>query len=77
MARNKVQAHEKLDAANMTKVIELLDSDTPITKKAACEHLNISYNTKRLASLIDEFIQKRANDKRLRAKMRSTLYLSI
>ncbi len=46
--------HEKLDAANLDKVIALLESDSPITKKEACEILNITYNTTRLKRIIEE-----------------------
>ena len=34
--------HEKLDETTLSKVLALLESDTPITKKEACEMLNIS-----------------------------------
>ena len=39
------KAGEKLDDATLTRVSELLNQDEPITKKQACEMLNISYNT--------------------------------
>ena len=71
MARRTNREHEKLDSANMIKVIELLTSDPPITKKAACEILNISYNTKRLGTLIEDFENKQAFDKKKRAEMRT------
>jgi len=71
MARRKNQEHEKLDDANMTKVIELLGSDTPITKKAACGILNIAYNTKRLGTLIEEYQERVIFSKRKRAEMRT------
>ena len=50
----KAKAHEKLDGANVQKVINLLSADEPITKKEACEILNIRYNTTRLQRIIDE-----------------------
>lgn len=50
----KAKAHEKLDGANVQKVINLLSTDEPITKKEACEILNIRYNTTRLQRIIDE-----------------------
>ena len=50
----KAKAHEKLDGANVQKVINLLGTDEPITKKEACEILNIRYNTTRLQRIIDE-----------------------
>jgi len=71
MARTKVKDHEKLDGANMLKVIELLSAEPPITKKAACGILNISYNTKRLSTLIEEYQERIIFSKRKRAEMRS------
>ena len=50
----KAKSHEKLDDANVQRVIELLGGDEPITKKEACEILNIRYNTTRLQRIIDE-----------------------
>ena len=52
-ARKK--AGEKLDEATLTRVSELLNQDNPITKKEACEMLNISYNTTRLGKILDDF----------------------
>ena len=49
------KAGEKLDDATLTRVSELLNQDEPITKKLACEMLNISYNTTRLAKILDDF----------------------
>src|SRR5210317_1788472 len=43
---------EKLSEANINKVIELLASEKPITKKEACEILHIAYNTTRLNKII-------------------------
>ena len=43
----KAKSHEKLDDANVQRVIELLGGDEPITKKEVCEILNIRYNTTR------------------------------
>jgi len=50
----KKKSHEKLDSANINRVIELLEQEEPITKKEACEMLNIRYNTTRLQRIIDE-----------------------
>lgn len=53
---------ENLSEANMKKVISLLfPTDTKvkaITKKLACEHLGISYNTARLDKLITTFKER-------------------
>ena len=48
------KSHEKLDGANVQRVIDALGGDEPITKKEACEMLNIRYNTTRLQRIIDE-----------------------
>jgi hypothetical protein len=70
--RVKVQDGENLTDANKDKVISLLESDNPITKKVACEILNITYNTTRL----NRIIQERKDDiifrKEMRKKMRNT-----
>ena len=46
---------EKLSEANISKVIELLAVEKPITKKEACEILHISYNTARLNKIIADY----------------------
>ena len=50
----KKKSHEKLDSGNIQRVIDLLEQEEPITKKEACEMLNIRYNTTRLQRIIDE-----------------------
>ncbi len=62
----KSKKHEKLDETNIQRVIGHLESDTPITKKEACEMLNISYNTTRLSKIIEEY--KETMDFRARRK---------
>jgi len=54
MRQTRKREHEKLDEANLNRVIELLEGEQPITKKVACEMLNISYNTTRLGSILAE-----------------------
>ena len=49
--RTKAQEHEKLTEANISHVIKLLEAENPITKKEACDILNITYNTTRLISI--------------------------
>jgi len=63
MARVKKKDHENLTSQNIRHVINLLqpkDTSKPITKKEACEILNISYNTTRLQRIIDEFVDQEA-----------------
>lgn len=56
----KAKSHEKLDNANVQKVIDLLNQESPITKKEACEILNIRYNTTRLQKIIEEHLEMTA-----------------
>ena len=51
----KKKKHEKLDDTNIKRVIAALEGDLPVTKKDACEMLNISYNTTRLSKIITNF----------------------
>jgi hypothetical protein len=74
MARSRARDHEKLDDDNVKLVISKLESDTPITKKQACELLNISYNTKRLATLIDNYKAKVETRKKLFAQNRGAAW---
>lgn len=62
--------NERLDDNNIKKVIDLLECEKPITKKAACELLNISYNTTRLSAIIQKYKDKKETDKKLRAQKR-------
>jgi hypothetical protein len=59
MARVKKKEHENLSDSNIKKVIELLEAKQPITKKHACEILNISYNTTRLNNIIEGYKHKK------------------
>ena len=69
--RIKVQEGENLTDANKEKVIALLEGDKPITKKAACEILNITYNTTRLNRILEEHKEDVAFRKNMRKKMRT------
>lgn len=68
--RSKNAETEKLDYNNVEKVIALLESDKPITKKTACEILCIAYNTSRLDKIIEKHKEKKARDKELRSQKR-------
>lgn len=71
----KQKKHEKLDEVNIARVIESLEAKTPITKKEACEMLNISYNTTRLSNIVKEFketLEFRATRKALNKGKRAT-----
>lgn len=58
MSKVKKRSYENLSAANIQKVIMLLEQENPITKKEACQILNISYNTPRLNKILDEFDER-------------------
>lgn len=68
----RAQEHEKFsDPLILQGVIDALESDNPITKKEACSRLNIAYNTKRLNTIIEEFKDSTARQKRRRQEMRT------
>lgn len=64
MARVKKKSHERLTDTNVQHVIDLLrpkeKDKKPITKKEACNLLNIAYNTTRLQKIIDEYEERKA-----------------
>ena len=65
---------ELMTEANILRVISLLEpKDTatkPITKKEACQILGMAYNTTRLATILEEFKQKRDRDATRRQALR-------
>jgi hypothetical protein len=71
MAR-KGTPSERLTPSNIEKVIGLLSAEKPITKKAACEILGITYNTTRLQSTIDSYLEKKKSDAEKYAKKKGT-----
>lgn len=72
MARRgiKKKDYERLDDATVSRVVSLLEQEKPITKKAACEILNISYNTTRLNKIIESYKDKLEYDKKRRAAVK-------
>ena len=60
---------ERLEEDNLNRVQEALANSTPITKKEACEMLNISYNTTRLS----RFMEDHSETLRYRATRKSQL----
>jgi hypothetical protein len=69
----KKKDYENLTAKNIQKVIELLnpsEGGQPITKKQACEVLNIAYNTTRLNSIIEEFVKQQEYTKKRKSQNR-------
>lgn len=75
MARRgvKTKEGELLDDENIEKVVSLLERNKdPITKKEACRLLNISYNTTRLGTIIENHKERQEQIKRIKAKKRGT-----
>lgn len=68
--RSKNGDEEKLDPANIDRVIALLEQEKPITKKEACQMLNIAYNTTRLSSIIDKHKERKERDRQRRREKR-------
>ncbi len=66
----KKKSYEKLDDKNIQRVIDALEDKSPITKKEACEMLNISYNTTRLGKIISDYETTKKHRKRMMAKNR-------
>ena len=54
----KKKDHENLSENNISKVIDSLTGNQPISKKVACDMLNIAYNTTRLQRIIDDYQDK-------------------
>jgi len=63
---------ENLTDSNLEKVLKLLSAEKPITKKVACELLNISYNTPRLEKLLQSYQERKAYSLAQRAKKKFT-----
>jgi len=66
----KKKSYEKLDDKNIQRVIDALEDKNPVTKKEACEMLNISYNTTRLGKIISDYETTKRHRKRMMAKNR-------
>ena len=63
--RVKAKEGENLTDAYIERVIKLLEQEKPITKKEACQVLNISYNTTRLGTIIENYkVRKELDNKR-------------
>jgi transposase len=66
----KAKQHENLTETNIRKVMELLGAEKPISKKDACDILNISYNTTRLNKIIEQYKEEQSEQERRRAQNR-------
>lgn len=66
----KVKEHEKLDDANIERVIAVFEAEKPCTITYACEMLNISSNGARLKKIIQDYKDRKELDKQRRAANR-------
>jgi len=73
MARGiRVKEGEDFSKSTIKRVINLLESDKPITKKAACDMLNMAYNTTRLNKIIEDYKAREEHIKKRKASLRGT-----
>lgn len=71
MARGiKKKDYENITDTSVRKVIALLSDEKPITKKEACEILNISYNTTRLNKIIEDYHTRQSYIKKRKEQLR-------
>ena len=72
MATRKTANDDLLTEANILRVIDLLEpkEGKPGTKKDACQILGITYNTTRLATIIEQYKAKKAKELERRAALR-------
>jgi hypothetical protein len=62
-----------IEESKIKLVIQKLeDAEKPITKKEACSILGITYNTTRLANIVEEYKQKKETEKKLKSIIRKT-----
>jgi len=73
----KKKEHERLDDKTLGLVVSLLEQEKPITKKEACERLNIRYDTRRLGNIIQEYKDKIEFAKRRRAANRGQPFTDL
>jgi len=71
MARIRKKQGENLSEQSIDRVISFLEQEKPITKKDACEILNISYNTARLNKIIESHKADIKQRSELRKKFRN------
>jgi hypothetical protein len=67
----RVKDGEDFSPTKIEEIIQLLGSEKPITKKAACEMLGMAYNTARLNKIIEEYEEKKTYREKRRKELRS------
>jgi hypothetical protein len=70
MATRATKENDLLTPANIERVIAGLAATPKMTKKDACAIIGIAYNTTRLDSLIEKYLEKKARDAQRRADLR-------
>jgi hypothetical protein len=70
MATRTAKENDLLTDANIERVIAGLAATPRMTKKDACAVIGIAYNTTRLDSLIEKYLDKKARDTSRRAALR-------
>ena len=66
----KIKEGENITETSIKRVIQLLEAEKPISKKDACDILNIAYNTTRLSKVIEQFKQDQEDQQQRRAANR-------
>ena len=70
MATRAKKENELLTDANIERVIAGMEATPRMTKKEACQILGIAYNTTRLDSLIEKYLERKERDASRRAALR-------
>jgi hypothetical protein len=70
MATRTAKENDLLTDANIERVITGLAATPRMTKKDACAVIGIAYNTSRLDSLLEKYLEKKARDTSRRAALR-------
>lgn len=70
MATRANKENDLLNDANLERVIAGFEATPKMTKKDACAILGIAYNTSRLDTLIEKYLEKKARDASRRASLR-------
>jgi len=66
----RIKEGEDFSNSKIEEVIALLESEKPITKKAACEMLGMAYNTTRLNTIIEKHIEEKDYHEKRRKELR-------
>lgn len=70
MATRASKENDLLTDANIERIIAGFEATPKMTKKDACAIIGIAYNTTRLDSIIEKYLEKKARDASRRAALR-------